>query len=205
MRWCMIELTIRCPHCEAPVHLEGPRREVFCGKCMSSTKFPPDVWSDTLKDAISGSRKLKTGQGTQSTIFGHFNMSLLYGNLVPYCPACKKDFDSTADRSGETLKCSDCDGTIPYRDAPQWLRELIPVVKLIAGAPGEQDGESGSMEKTGKAAIALTCPKCSAALFIDGSNRLVPCGYCGTGVYLPDDLWLRLHPAKKKSRWFIGF
>ena len=39
---------------------------------------------------------------------------------------------------------------------------------------------------------------------IDGEDRIVICEYCETNVYLPDDLWLRLHPAKKKNRWFVG-
>jgi len=53
--------------------------------------------------------------------------------------------------------------------------------------------------------VAYSCPQCAGSLMIDGTDRLVKCSYCETRVYLPDDLWLRLHPAKKKSRWFIGF
>ncbi|MBY9000668.1 MAG: hypothetical protein KGD64_07125 [Candidatus Heimdallarchaeota archaeon] len=53
--------------------------------------------------------------------------------------------------------------------------------------------------------IALTCPKCAGALIIDGKDRLVPCKYCGVNVYLPDDLWLRLHPVEVKSRWYLVY
>jgi hypothetical protein len=33
----------------------------------------------------------------------------------------------------------------------------------------------------------------------------VPCQYCKTDVYLPDDLWRRLHPVKTMAPWFVRF
>jgi hypothetical protein len=35
--------------------------------------------------------------------------------------------------------------------------------------------------------------------------RLCPCSFCRADVYLPDDLWRRLHPAKVVQRWYITF
>ncbi len=59
--------------------------------------------------------------------------------------------------------------------------------------------------KTVSEPVAFSCPQCAGSLMIDGNERLIQCEYCETRVYLPDDLWLQLHPAKKKTRWFIGF
>jgi len=206
MRWCMIELTIKCPCCDASVHVDAPRQSLLCGKCMSEIDFPVEVWRDTLSGALSGLKHLKTGEGNQSTIFGHFNMSLLYGKLVPYGPDCKRDVDPEGDREGGHLKCRDCGSVMAIREAPPWFREAVPRARLVAGgAPeGKAQGSHGIDNPSG-GAVALSCPKCAASLLIDGRERLVPCGYCNTRVYLPDDLWLRLHPANMKTRWFIGF
>lgn len=52
----------------------------------------------------------------------------------------------------------------------------------------------------------MGCPKCSASLDITAdSQRTVACKYCETDIYLPDDLWLRLHPVKKAERWYIEY
>lgn len=207
MRWCMIELSIKCPRCDASVHVDTPRQTMVCGKCMSEFDFPVAVWRDTLEGTLSGIKNLKTGEGNQSTIFGHFNMSLLYGKLVPYCPECKRDFDPEGDRDGDLLKCRDCGTVMAIREAPPWFREAVPRAKLVAGGKTQTENrpETRLFDSPSGGAVALSCPKCGASLLIDGKERLVPCGYCSTRVYLPDDLWLRLHPANVKTRWFIGF
>lgn len=207
MKWCMVELSVRCPRCDAPVHLDGPRRRATCGACMGEFDFPVEVWRDTLSEAVAASRSMQAGKGCQSTIFGHFNMTLLYGNQVPYCPECKEDFDTEVDRAGERLVCRACGGAMGITGAPEWFRSAVKKAKLIAGGrtDGSMPGSQAIDTPPGSGPVALGCPKCSASLMIDGKERLVPCGYCGTRVYLPDDLWLRLHPAGTKRRWFIGF
>jgi outer membrane protein assembly factor BamB len=32
---------------------------------------------------------------------------------------------------------------------------------------------------------------------------MVDCKFCGSQIYLPDDLWFRLHPVKSVERWFM--
>lgn len=174
---------------------------------MSEFDFPVGVWRHTLNEAVSATRSMKTGEGSQSTIFGHFNMSLLYGNLVPYCQLCKRDFSPEGDREGDSLLCRGCGAVMAIGQAPQWFKGAVGSAKLVAGVPREEQ-LPGAVEvgtPTGTGAIGLKCPNCSASLLVDGKERLVPCGYCDTSVYLPDDLWLRLHPVSRKSRWFIGF
>src|SRR6185437_12497888 len=47
------------------------------------------------------------------------------------------------------------------------------------------------------------CANCKAPLPVDGSNRVVKCQYCATDVYLPDDLWQRMHPVAVVARWYM--
>ena len=49
----------------------------------------------------------------------------------------------------------------------------------------------------------MQCMKCHATLPVDGTKRLVECSYCTARNYLPDDLWLALHPAAKRESWFM--
>lgn len=201
----MIEISIKCPHCDSPVHIDGPYRKILCGNCQSEIDFPEDVWTDLLEDVRDEIlTEFEPGQGSNSTIFGHFNMNLMYGRLQPYCRKCKRDFNMEKEYAGQDmLICPDCGSKTPVFPAPEWFKKAIEGANLIAGAyPDienieEPEGISGP--------VAFSCPQCGSSLMIDGKDRLMKCEYCETNVYLPDDLWLRLHPAKKKNRWFVGF
>jgi hypothetical protein len=48
----------------------------------------------------------------------------------------------------------------------------------------------------------MACPSCGGALkSAADTQRTTSCEFCGSSVYLPDDLWRRLHPAKKAQPW----
>jgi hypothetical protein len=51
-------------------------------------------------------------------------------------------------------------------------------------------------------ALVCACLSCGAGLKVDGTSRVVACKYCNDTSFLPDALWLRLHPALKR-RWFV--
>lgn len=204
MIWSMIEMTIKCPECDAPVHVDGPYRKVFCRTCQSDIEFPEEVWGDLVGDIKEDIAGFEPGEGSNSNIFGHFNMTMSYGNLAPYCSECKRTFNIEKDYNGtDKLTCPDCGTEKPAFAAPQWLREAIKGAALIAGAWPELNDDDE--HKTVSEPVAFSCPQCAGSLMIDGNERLIQCEYCETRVYLPDDLWLQLHPAKKKTRWFIGF
>jgi len=204
MLWGMIEMSINCPECDAPVHIDGPYRKVFCRTCRSDIDFPEEVWKDLLEDVGSEIAEFNTGEGSNSNIFGHFNMKMTYGRLDPYCSKCKRDFGIEKDFNGtDKLVCPDCGTEVPLYEAPDWFKKVISGAGMIAGAWPEEKEPGGDIQAVSDP-VAFSCPKCGGSLLIDGAERLVKCEYCETRVYLPDDLWLTLHPAKKKNRWFIG-
>lgn len=52
----------------------------------------------------------------------------------------------------------------------------------------------------------MTCPQCGAALHLTaGSQRTTSCQFCNVDVFLPDDLWRRLHPVKVVQPWWVRF
>ncbi|MCD4846761.1 MAG: hypothetical protein K8R76_01060 [Candidatus Aegiribacteria sp.] len=204
MNWAVIEMSIKCPHCDSPVHIDGPYRKILCRSCQSEIDFPEDVWKDLLED-VQGEvvNEFEEGEGSSSTIFGHFNMSMMYARLKAYCRSCKRDFDMETEYTGQdTLVCPDCGARTPIFPAPEWFKGAMSKAKLIVGALPDIEDVSEPEGLSGP--VAFSCPQCGGSLMIDGKERIVICEYCETNVYLPDDLWLRLHPAKKKNRWFVG-
>ena len=205
MRYGMLECGIKCPKCDAPVPLNGPWEVAHCDRCQADIRVPHDYWTDMIGDIISDVKnELGKGEGTHSNIFGIFNTTLLYARLQPYCYECKEDFEP-AEKETEPYvhTCKKCGREIPVMPAPKWLRKGCKPVKLIVNA--ELQGKADDDKAAASEPIFFNCLKCGGALEVDGTERLVPCGFCGVKVYLPDDLWLRMHPAKIKERWFVGF
>lgn len=62
--------------------------------------------------------------------------------------------------------------------------------------------EPGKLPSSSKP-ILFTCPSCAGNLEIDGTDRMISCKFCNSQIYLPDDLWFRLHPAKEVERWYM--
>jgi DNA-directed RNA polymerase subunit RPC12/RpoP len=201
----VIEMSIRCPGCDSPIHVNGPVSSLLCSSCQSDIEVPNDFWEGILEDVCSEVRnELEEGEGSNSTIFGTFNTTLMYGRLKPYCLKCKKDFELQEHYdSPYTYSCPDCGTASSVAPAPDWLRQVIPSAALLVNASPELPDDKEEPSVSGP--VAFFCPQCGGSLMIGGKERLVPCDYCNTSVYLPDDLWLRLHPARVKNRWFIGF
>jgi DNA-directed RNA polymerase subunit RPC12/RpoP len=205
MLWSMMEISIDCPHCDSPVHVDGPYLKLECGKCHSGIDFPKDVWKSVLEDVREDVSGYQKGEGSNSNIFGHFNMRMTCGRLDPYCIKCKRDFDMKDEYTEPaTITCPDCGTVSPVFPASDWFREAVPGATLIVGAWPEGKSGPESDEKKSQP-VAYSCPQCGGSLMINGEERLIQCQYCSTNIYLPDDLWLTLHPAKTKTRWFIGF
>ncbi len=54
--------------------------------------------------------------------------------------------------------------------------------------------------------IAIKCISCGAVLHIDSETpRNTTCVHCDTMQYLPDGLWLSLHPVKKAKAWYMHY
>ena len=52
--------------------------------------------------------------------------------------------------------------------------------------------------------IAMACPQCGGGLTITADDdRTIPCRFCEVEVFLPDELWRRLHPVATMSTWTL--
>ena len=197
-----VEFSILCPRCDHPLPLDGPLRKVHCPSCQSDVEVPRDYWTETLGNACSDMQETDIGAGSGSMLIGTFQGNLTLARFDPYCDECKTGFEDPWNLSpGVPYLCAKCGASWPVQLPPPWLKEGVPRVRqlinaLLAG------GEPGS-GPPGPDPVSLSCPACSGQLEVSGSSRLIRCGYCGGQVYVPDDLWLRIHGRRMKRRWFV--
>jgi hypothetical protein len=205
MLYGMLEIGIKCPKCDGPVPLNGPWQVAHCDSCQNDIDIPADYWPDILADILEDIKTdLAEGEGRNSTIFGTFHTTLLYGELHARCESCKTEFEPNPDLTeAYTHYCGNCGLAIEVTPSPDWLKNAYPDAVLFTDATLQS--KAGDETSAVSGPVAFTCPQCGGALMVDGKERLLPCQFCGVNVYLPDDLWLRLHPAKTKDRWFVGF
>jgi len=198
-----IECSISCPKCDSSIILNGPLEKAHCNACQNDFDISKDFWqtifSSILKDLATD---LESGYGRNSTIFGEFNTRLRYFNTPPYCPKCKLKLSiPDEDMKGKKkIICASCNDEKNISSVPSWLKRELPAAKFFVNAMMTEEDEPKTDLLEG---VALTCPRCGGSLIVDGKERIVPCDFCSLHVYLPDDLWLRLHPVLVKAEWFI--
>ena len=206
-----IEISVQCPKCDAAAPLNGPLLRVHCDKCQADFELGPRFWFRILRDiyAEAGFR-LDDGQGYNAEAAERYQAKVLYGRQRPVCSACGEALDLAREiPSAYGHVCPACGATTPVTPPPAWLAEALTPPRILVNAEiqeekGEAAGEDEAKEPA-SAPVAFTCPQCGGSLLVDGRERMITCNYCGVNVYLPDDLWFRLHPARKKARWFVVF
>jgi hypothetical protein len=109
-----------------------------------------------------------------------------------------------------SLPCPHCGSATPTYPAPDWLREVLPNALQIFGGeppePGPGNHQTLAMDHVARKPIAMACPQCAGGLLIQESDaRVVECRYCKTSVFLPDELWRALHPAKTVCAWTLSY
>ncbi len=200
-----IELRGECPHCGNPVMVNALTERIHCPSCLKDRPYAYSAWEDLLENLWSLRPDTDTGQGGNITQLG-VNWHLMYARFDPYCYACKHDFDMEAVlASPSPYACPGCGEPWHHRPAPPEAREAMPgLVHLVAEHPGQIPGvESEASAPNGGKPILFACMGCGGALEVDGSERVITCRYCDASNYLPDDLWLRMHPVETVRRWFV--
>lgn len=204
MIFSVLQLRIDCPECGNPTPLNGPLEVGHCDSCQADINIPHDYWKMIIETILEDLHELQEHEGHNSTIMSSFNTNVLYGRLTPCCPKCKTTYPiyETLDRD-YTLSCSKCQTQTIIMPAPGWLRKMFPNAQVLYNAVIVEKALAPTIGDARP--VVFSCPQCGGALKVDGQDRILTCQYCNVDVYLPDDLWLRLHPVKRMLKWFIGF
>ncbi len=182
---------------------------ILCPSCNKYSEFPMETWQGLLDDAMKEAPKFKLGEGQPSTIMrGENTYSLMYGRQDPRCSKCKTGIDLERLEefsSNGSAVCTKCSNKVFVRKAPAFVAESFSEVKYLAGENSNllsRNEKPASLPNSAKP-VLFTCPSCAGNLEIDGSDRMITCKFCESQIYLPDDLWFRLHPAESVERWYM--
>ncbi|MEO8514145.1 MAG: hypothetical protein ABI543_11325 [Ignavibacteria bacterium] len=183
--------------------------KILCPSCNKYNNFPEEEWQNLLEDAVKEAPDFNIGEGQPSTIMrGQYTYNLTYGRQDPRCPKCKTGIDIAKleeySASGH-VKCAKCSNEIFVRKPSELVTACFPQIQFLAGEDEDQlvvNPDQGKVPASAKP-ILFTCPSCAGNLQVDGTDRMITCKFCSSEIYLPDDLWFRLHPAKEVERWYM--
>lgn len=194
----------RCDECGNDYPVNGLCKRVRCTRCGDIQRLGKSFWRESVHDDVQQARTLGA-RGGGTTLGGP---TVECRGLLPLCRKCSAllAMDALTDawraaQAGENARilCSVCGEPHAARVPPPWALEIFGDLSFLVG---EVTGEPGPEAPK---PVIFKCPSCLAALEIAGEKRIVRCKYCESDVYLPDDLWLHLHPASKRARWTMLF
>ena len=196
-------IQMQCPECGHPVLVNGPFQNPVCDSCRSSLEPGLEFWKDMFREGLESDGY----HGEISSLTDGWKYE--FHRSDPMCPGCEAllEIEKVPTGSTEHVACRKCGRKIGTFPAPEWMGALhvgkrrpeqVFGALESGGKPGEPVG--------GAQSVTLTCAACGGALAVSPETpRRATCDYCGTVQYLPDAVWLALHPATKKVQWFVRF
>ncbi len=202
-----IELKTKCRKCDATININALTPKISCPSCREELKLNLKTWEGILEDPIKEAPDFDEGEGTNSTVMGNINYQITYGRQIPRFPQSKKCIElEMIEEYAEKgfVEDPETGKKHSFRKIPEEYANIFPGALYLAM---EDTGlvPGGIENKTVNAPepVAFACPKCGGFLDVDGKERMIKCSFCSASVYLPDDLWMRLHPADTITRWFV--
>ncbi|OPL18372.1 MAG: hypothetical protein AVO35_05875 [Candidatus Aegiribacteria sp. MLS_C] len=207
-RFACLEVRTACSSCGSSIPVNGPFRSVTCPSCFRKMPVAVDILGGFLNDFEEEYEGTEKGQGTGGTVMSGSG-TYKYGcwKLPPKCPECGKPLVLPEDTATGTAICPDCGEKLHFFPAPEWLvREVPSAVSCLTPEqpPGPEGEQALEMDESSSRPIVMSCPQCGGALTVSNSSeRIMKCGYCSTEVYVPDEVWTRLHPVRTAREWFV--
>jgi hypothetical protein len=202
-RYCSIKLLDKCPHCGGGLPINGVLGAVLCNNCQEQTELGARYWERVLEHPDNDYHER---QGSFSL---NFETNVRWRAERPACTACGAELpvDDVAVGTVGSLTCAGCGHENTTYPVPQWLAGGLPsAVQVYCGEREGAGHEAAVQAGAGARPVVLSCPQCDGALKVtSASDRLVPCQFCQADVFLPDELWKRLHPAKTSETWYIRY
>ncbi len=198
-----LQVSLDCPRCHQPVHLQGLGEAVVCDACTSSIALPAERWREWFGPSeLAEALGFANGEARRVASLGGDSAKYAYGHRMPRCQECETDVPAeelAMLASAGSWSCP-CGEAIRVRRPTPVAAQLLPGVRWLVneGATGSDNAEP----RGASAPIMFACMACGGGLQVDGSSRTVACEYCGGSNYLPDGLWLRLHPQGTVRTFF---
>lgn len=212
-RYAGFTLRTECSNCGMPLPLDRPTRQATCGQCHAEITLPEEVWHHVLELFESDARPEPTRMFSKSEAISGFNVHFQVANTPPCCEKCgtRYPLGELAADAAQDFACTSCGDPASVWPAPGWLRQRVPTLaRLVSTDPGgatAPEGQPLDPQVTEEPKpVAMACPQCAGALSVTASHeRIIPCLFCGADIFLPDEVWRRLHPVKTVQWWFACF
>jgi hypothetical protein len=207
-RYGGFEVQATCSNCGQPLPINGLMRTCACTECFGVTRLPPDDLAGFLNDFEKEDDGLeeKQGRGGQMMSAGQ---SYRYGyfRLAPRCDQCKSPLPESPLEADGRVTCPGCGAQYHVHPAPAWVRELVPSAAQVISPEREPvEGQPLQVDQEKPQPVLMSCPGCGGGLTITtDTERTCTCRFCSGQVFIPDELWKRLHPVKVKRQWFVRF
>jgi len=197
------EAIVECPKCSSGVPINGAAESLSCSNCQHVVAMPLRAWVEVFGYLAGHAVDMPEGEITTSThqVSGR-TYKTRFGHVPPRCTLCEQNLASdvlVAAAEVGTLVCPVCEGELSVRTTPEWMREVHPLASLLVG----ETLPATKVAPDGGEPLQLHCVSCGAVLEVDGSARTVPCGYCEESTYIPDAIWVRIHPASTREPWLL--
>lgn len=198
-----LQLSVDCESCHQVVHVQGLTEQTVCAACQETVELPAERWVGWYEPSlVAEALTLEPGMARQISQLGGTSAKYALGRRLPRCQSCKTDvplddLERLAGEGGHTCACGE---RIAIREAPVLARLLIPGARWVVN---EGPLGAGDEVPAGREPVVMQCMSCGGALRVDGSSRAVTCQFCNASNYLPDGLWLTLHPPRKVRTFFV--
>ena len=222
-----VRITLDCPECASPVPVNGMTQQVLCSACQSVIPLADDFdWKELLTYAshescmehriLVNSKRVKAmdyflafGPEGGRLYRRHRQILLEIDARPPQCPSCRESLsvhalgrEVASEGRDVDAFCPACGEGVPIRIPTKRERAAIHDACVAVACESAVKGDLNEPETDEH--VLFSCLGCGAPLDIDGSApRISHCQFCDATNYLPDALWLRLHPASRKRPFFI--
>lgn len=206
-----IEAYAACPKCGARIALNALVPTLPCIRCGAELALTDEDWFSILEDAVDEAPNMKEGEGRESSVISTAcSYQITYGRQAPRYSGSKQKVDMKAASLAAEKGFLEGSERISVRTAPEKLTERFKGITLIVGEdPDLLPGPAGGTEELrfplSESPQAFSCPQCGGSLTLDGRSRSAHCGHCGTDSFIPDPLWMKLHPSSMTRRWYLWF
>lgn len=199
-----VRLSFACEHCDSGVPVNGPVPLVKCARCMEVTQLTGEYGWDRLMPKSLFVNAVTQSKPDETTRVEANQAKVTITPRFPKCPGCGEPHEprrtKLAISKGRALTCK-CGVSLELQPVPAAFLSVHPYVRGFVDAETFEETAAPAPGSSGP--VVMQCMKCQATLPVDGTKRLAECSYCTARNYLPDDLWLALHPAPKRESWFM--
>jgi hypothetical protein len=210
-RYGCFEIQTQCLHCGQPLPVNAPMRKITCSACLEKNDLPSEHLSGFLNDFEQEYPGLLERQGRGGQMMsGRHKYTYSGHRLSPRCKSCSLSLPEVVPGTDGQITCSGCGSVFATYPVPDWLKRLTPsAIQIIsperesALATGPSNVQPDLQQSN---AIMMSCPGCGGGLTVMATTeRVSSCRYCQAQVFIPDELWKRLHPVKTTLEWFVRF